>query len=237
MRHLAIALLLILTGASVAFAGDAATLRILGFSKDGSIFAFEEFGVQDGSGFPFANRFYIDTNSDKFLPGTPIRVRIDEEDKDVSAAREKASQAGQSIVTDQELALNLGFTAASNSITEISADPHQFQFLPRPVFPPIDDEWALRLEEIDFPPAEACPEKLKGFRLLLLNPAKPTETKVLAEDTSIPKSRNCPLGYKLGAVQTLYLPDGSNRMAVLIAVESVGFEGPNHRWIAVTGRL
>jgi hypothetical protein len=41
----------------VAQAGDAAKLDILGFSKDGGVFAFEEYGVQDGSGFPYANRF------------------------------------------------------------------------------------------------------------------------------------------------------------------------------------
>ena len=58
-------------------AGDAATLNVLGFSSDGAIFAFEEYGVQDGSGFPYANRYYIDTATDTFLPGSPIRKRID----------------------------------------------------------------------------------------------------------------------------------------------------------------
>ena len=58
------------------FAGDAAQLEILGFSKDGGVFAFEEYGVQDGSGFPYANRYYIDTTTDTFVKGTPVRVRL-----------------------------------------------------------------------------------------------------------------------------------------------------------------
>ena len=47
--------------AASARAGDVAELEILGFSDDGGVFAFEEYGVQDGSGFPYANRYYIDT--------------------------------------------------------------------------------------------------------------------------------------------------------------------------------
>ncbi|RUV10776.1 DUF2259 domain-containing protein, partial [Mesorhizobium sp. M5C.F.Ca.IN.020.32.2.1] len=39
-------------------AGDVAELEILGFTSDGGAFAFEEYGVQDGSGFPYANRYY-----------------------------------------------------------------------------------------------------------------------------------------------------------------------------------
>jgi predicted secreted protein len=34
--------------------GDYADRTILGFSPDGGIFAFEEFGVGDGSGYPYA---------------------------------------------------------------------------------------------------------------------------------------------------------------------------------------
>ncbi|MGE6786024.1 DUF2259 domain-containing protein, partial [Ensifer adhaerens] len=38
--------------ASPALAGDYAALQPIGFSADGNVFAFEEYGVQDGSGFP-----------------------------------------------------------------------------------------------------------------------------------------------------------------------------------------
>jgi len=71
---LATLIALTLWACSPALAGDTAEINVLGFSADGSIFAFEEYGVQDGSGFPYANRFYIDTASDKFLPGTPVRA-------------------------------------------------------------------------------------------------------------------------------------------------------------------
>lgn len=239
MRKAVFAALLCTVPIAPAFAGDAATLEILGFSKDGKVFAFEEFGVQDGSGFPYANRFYIDTATDKFLPNTPVRVRIDDESATVGKAREQAAAGGNAVIQDLELAENRGFTAASNAITELSADPHQFVFLPRPVFPPIDGKVALKLDEIDFPATQNClgAEHMKGFRLLRLDPDKPGNTAMLNEDKTVPESRGCPSGYKLGAVQTFYPAQGSAVFAVLIAVERQGFEGPDHRWIAVTGKL
>ena len=33
-------------------AADIASVRPIGFSSDGAVFAFEEYGIQDGSGFP-----------------------------------------------------------------------------------------------------------------------------------------------------------------------------------------
>ena len=64
-----------------ASAGDYADRTILGFSPDGGVFAFEEFGVGDGSGFPYATVYLIDTERDEWVPGTPVRVgavRVDE---------------------------------------------------------------------------------------------------------------------------------------------------------------
>lgn len=237
MKKMLLALLFGTLGVSSAMAGDAASLEILGFSNDGKVFAFEEYGVQDGSGFPYANRFYIDTATDKFLPGSPVRVRLDDESATTDKARAQAAEQGAKIADDATL--DRGFTAAANAITELSADPHQFVFLPRPVFPPIDDQAAIRLEEIDFPAAQNClgAEKLKGFQLLKLDPNKLGASKVLVNDKSLPESRGCPIGYRLGAVQTYYPKDGAAVFAVLIAVERVGFEGPDHRWIAVTGKL
>ncbi|TIX34448.1 MAG: DUF2259 domain-containing protein, partial [Mesorhizobium sp.] len=104
---------------ATAGAGDVAELEILGFSQDGGVFAFEEFGVQDGSGFPYANRYYIDTISDSFLKGTPIRVRLDDEAATLDQARLQARQKGEAIVVQAELAANRGITAGFNAITEL----------------------------------------------------------------------------------------------------------------------
>ncbi|MDN2581293.1 DUF2259 domain-containing protein [Aquibium sp. ELW1220] len=221
-----------------AIAGSVAELEILGFSADASIFAFEEYGIQDGSGFPYANRFYIDVATDGFVSGTPIRIRIDDESAALQQARDQASAPGQAIVSDAELAQNRGYTAGSNAVTELSADPFRMAVNPRPVIPPIDEAVEFRIEEYALDATEC--ENLgptMGFRLLRIDLTAGGTVALLHEDTRVPSSRGCALGYRMGAIQTIHPDGGAPSFAVLVAVRSFGFEGPDYRWIAVTGRL
>lgn len=240
MRLVGLACLFLLAFAmTAARAGTVAEVEILGFSNDGDIFAFEEYGVQDGSGFPFANRFYIDTASDSFVSGTPIRVRIDDEAATLEEARRRARQQGEAVVPEAELAANEGFTAGWNAVTEFSADPHRMTVNPRPVFPAADALLEFRLEEIPLLQPERCRDlgDIVGFRLVR-SAVEPGQTAELVHaDESVPESRGCPLGYRIGAVQTFFPGAGAPVFAVLIAIRSFGFEGPDYRWIAVTGRL
>lgn len=222
-----------------AIAGDAATPNVLGFSADGSIFAFEEYGVQDGSGFSYANRFYIDTKTDRFVEASPIRVTLEDESAAPPEARTRARQLGEAIVPQAVLDANPGFTAGWNALTERSADPSRIVVLPRPVFPAIDPPVEFRLVEIPFASPSGCADfgDTVGFRLLRIDPTPGGATTVVHEDKAVPAGRRCPLGYAIGGVQTFYPGSGGPVFAVMVAVRSVGFEGPDHRWIAVTGRL
>ena len=222
---------------ATASAGDTAELNILGFSTDGGIFAFEEYGVQDGSGFPYANRFYIHTATDEFVDGSPVRVALEDENANVSEARKKAREAGEKIVPQDILDANRGFTAAFNAVTELNADPLRIVASPQPYFPPIEPPVEFRLEELLLPGGEQrCFDlgELKGFRLLSVD-AENGKTEVLHEDKSVPQSRGCAIGYRLGGLQT-FGPQHFSAYAVLVAIQRVGFEGPDFRWIAVTGR-
>lgn len=234
MIRLLAALCIAFMASSPALAGDAAELNILGFTTDGKVFAFEEYGVQDGSGFPYANRFYIDTTNDQFVSGTPIRARIDEDGASTADARRKATEQGEKIVPSPKL--RPGFTAAYNAVTELSADPFRIVALPRPVFPPIDKPVGLRLEEIDLPGEANCEGfgQSRGFRLIRFDPETNADIATLHEDKRIPASRSCPLGYRLAA---LYTDMENGVMAILISIRGAGFEGPNHRWLAVTGLM
>lgn len=225
------------TGTAVA--GDFANLNVLGFSSDGNIFAFEEYGVQDGSGFPYASRFYIDTNTDQFIAGSPIRVRIEDETADVAQARADAAAQGQSIITDEILSQNSGYLAGFNTVTEASADPYRMAVNPRPVVPPVDREVEFRLTELQFAPSTDCDgiqNVTTGFKLVQLGLDVGQEARLLHEDASVPGSRKCPDGYRIGGVHTFF-PEGSDPVyAVTIAVRSFGFEGPDYNWMAVTTR-
>ncbi|MEK1890290.1 MAG: DUF2259 domain-containing protein [Phyllobacterium sp.] len=239
-RRLAFGLLLAACPLATAHAGDAAKLNILGFSKDGSIFAFEEYGIQDGSGFPYANRFYIETATDKFLPKTPVRVRLDDEHSSLEEARDKAARDAQGVtsLTDLELQANLGNTVASNPVTELSADPFKVKVNPRPIFPALDPVLTFTLEEVAAPASETCQNiaEIKGFRLTLTEDKPEAKQELLHADESVPTSRGCPLGYSIGAVQTFYPQGAKPVVAILVAIRAFGFEGPDHRWLAVTTR-
>ncbi|MEO0544715.1 MAG: DUF2259 domain-containing protein [Pseudomonadota bacterium] len=223
-----------------AFSGEAATLNILGFSADGNIFAFEEYGVQDGSGFPYANRFYIAVDTDSFVAGSPIRVRVEDETATVQDAREQAKVAGQVIINDDILAANQGLLAGFNPVTEASADPFRMAVNPRQVVPPIDARLEVRLEEKPFLPSGNCEgitDAVYGFRLLQIATEPNNATRVLSDDQGVPNSRGCPLGYAIGGIQTIYPQNADPAFAVLIAIRSFGFEGPDFRWMAVTARM
>ncbi|MBO6725332.1 MAG: DUF2259 domain-containing protein [Rhizobiaceae bacterium] len=222
-----------------AHAGDAAEVNILGFSADGSLFAFEEYGVQDGSGFPYANRFYIDTATDTFVSGTPVRVRIEDETASLADARAQAKTQGQAVIADAVLAENRGYTAGWNAITELSADFSRMAVNPRPVFAPIDAPVEFRLEDVPLLAPSGCEGfgAIMGYRLMRIGTTDGDTTQLVHEDSAIPGSRGCPLGYGIGGLRIFYPPSGDPVFALMIAMRQIGFEGPDHRWLAVAGRL
>ncbi len=62
-----------LLAASLSMAADLAEFALVGFSRDGSHVAWEEYGVQDGSGFPWASLAVVEAESgETFLADTLI---------------------------------------------------------------------------------------------------------------------------------------------------------------------
>ena len=192
---------------------------MLGFSADGGIFAFEEYGIQDGSGFAYANRYYIDTAKDAFVAGSPIRIQPKDEDPSVDDVRAEARKKGEAIVSDTELAKHMGYTAAINPVSELSADPYRIVANSSRLYPQPSDPMEFRLEELEgIKSGVECEEsqEIRGFRLLKVDTHPGGATKVLHEDKQIPASRGCPLGYRISVVQS-YFPDGGPHIAVVIS--------------------
>lgn len=238
MRRLPMLLASALLSATPALAGDMAQIDILGFTADGGIFAFEEYGVQDGSGFPYAHRFYIDTSTDRFVSGSPVRVRLEDENASLQAARAEARRKGERIVRDREL--DPGFAAGVNAIGEMNADAVRMVVNPRPVFPMIDEPLEFRLDPIPMPQIVRCAGfgEVYGFRALRIRARDGAPTETLHEDRDkIPLSRGCPTGYGVVAVQTAYPDAGEPVFALVVSVARTGFEGPDHRYLAITGRI
>ena len=231
------ALALAFAGAPLpAFAGDAANINILGFNEGAGIFAFEQYGEQDGSGFMYAERFYIDTATDRFVQGSPIKIQAENEDTTLAQVRDQARAKGEKIISDAELTENWGYTSAFNPIAELSADPFRIVAASSAVYP--QTTYEFRLEEIPLNANPGCEDfgPPVGFRLTRIDPAPGGTTSVIHEDKAIPASRHCPLGYRLGGVHLSNPIHAAEVVVVLVAVISQGFEGPDYRWLAVTYR-
>lgn len=226
--------------AAPAGAGDFAAFQPIGFSADGKVFAFEEFGVQDGSGFPYSSLYFLDTEKDAFLPGTPVRVRLDDEAADLATARAKSRETADALIGTHGLLSNPGVLAAFNPMGEAGVDRSRIAYFPHAVEPMPGGRYALELEEIALPVPEKCrdltPEGGKGFRLRLVERDGAPADRVLHADTRIPDSRNCPLSYQISGAVTFHPYPGEPVHVALVLVRSFGFEGSDGRWLAVPFR-
>ncbi|NKN36517.1 DUF2259 domain-containing protein [Agrobacterium sp. a22-2] len=238
VKRLAAAVLAALLAGPVS-AGDIAAFSPIGFSPDGSIFAFEEYGIQDGSGFPYSNIYAINTVDDTFLPGTPIRTRIDNEQAGVGAARAESLVQAQVWIAKHKLTDHPGQMVAFDPVSEVGADPHSIRYRPFPAEPAIGEPFTLQIEELEEAPPAACKDvvkTVKGFRLLLTERDGAAVKETVYQDSHVPASRNCPTGYRLGGVMTFQPTNGDTLHIALVMVMSHGFEGRDGRWIALPVR-
>ena len=227
-------------GAGAASAGDFAHIQPLGFSADGNVFAFEEYGVQDGSGFPYATIYFIDTKQDRYLPGTPYRVRLEDEQASLGKARDAARNAAAGLIGKYDLSANPGLLAAFSPFSERDVAPDRIRYDAVAVQPQVGNTNAMALETFDITASPKCQSfdiRTRGFRLRMMEVAGQPANRLFYEDKQIPESRNCPTDYRLGGVMTFNpQPSGGWVHIALVLVLSQGFEGRDGRWIAVPVR-
>jgi predicted secreted protein len=241
-RLTALTLLLFAFQAPTAQAGDTARIQLLGFSKDGSRFAFEQYGVQDGSGFPYSEIFILDVAKDSWVNPSPFRRQDEVDDSQgydeealLAAARAENRAVAQPHLRASDIA-GKGLTVGHNPHSELNSDPHTMIVNPQDIVPPADIPLELRLTEYPMSSGDCASygAETKGFKLTLTYLGK---TRVLNNDTKVPSSRNCPLRYRVERVVTHFPNDAPPVFAVLVQMESHGFEGPDRRYLAITGRL
>jgi predicted secreted protein len=243
VRLLAVAVAVLVAPVGPALAGDYARTEILGFSADGGHFAFEEYGIQDGSGFPYSNIYVIDTSQDSWVPGSPFRLReriddsqpLDLEDllRETRARNRETARA----VLEATGIDGRGDTVAHNPPTEKFAD--RYLMVASTVRESPDFGTPLDLRMSVFPlDAKSCPSgfgKTQGFRLTM---TEGQDERLLNDDKSLPESRGCPLDYRIERLVTYRKSwNDTPYFAVLVLVESIGFEGKDGRYLAITGKL
>jgi predicted secreted protein len=212
-------------------AADMAEYRVFGYSADGTVFAFEEYGVQDGSGFSFSNIYMIDLEKDRWLANTPIRVRLDDETVPLATARALARQQGADLFATHDI--DGAFrTLAATTPMELSDQQETLAFYPRAILTPIDPLHTLTLNQIALESPRDCFNlaETAGFELLLTVDGQGTAT--VHRDETLPMSRQCPVRYGLAAVIAPFNA-GPGRAVALISIYQLGFEGSDRRFLAV----
>lgn len=214
-----------------ALSGDRALLEIIGYSDDARYFAFEEFGIQDGSGFPYANIYVVDLSTDQWV-GSPYRARIDSEDADVEDAREEALAQAEASLDELEIDI-AAHIIALNGDGEPASDTGDELAFGTPGFglDPVTDVRTLTLETQPATPGIDCAiidNEVVGFTLSL------DGDEIHADPEALPASRGCAQGYKIYAVvRPAEWAMAEGGLVAIISSYPFGFEGPDRRFLAV----
>ena len=220
--------------AAPALAGDRAVIEINGFYEDSRYFAFEEFGIRDGSGFPYSSIYVVDLAEDSWVVGTPIRVQADDETATLSQIRAEAQlQAAEDIETlDIDVPVEIAALIGDGTP---GTDAQDLRF-GSPGYGPgvVSGDYELQLSSFPTNAVSPCKEWFSidplGYELRIVDGAN---ERLLHRDTTLPRSRGCPAAYRLYGVVLPFEAGSISHAVGIISVYPGGFEGPDRRFIAV----
>ncbi|SMQ85747.1 Predicted secreted protein [Devosia lucknowensis] len=217
-----------------AFAGDRALIDYIGYSEDFRYFAFEEFGIQDGSGFAYSSIYVVDLSADSWVVGTPIRFQAESEETTMQSVRATVAQnaAGHfeefRIDVPVEIAALIGDGAPNTDAKTL--DFGAPGYLPGTV----SGDYSLSLKTYDTTATSPCSDWFgidpQGYELTI---ADSGTQRLVHRDANLPRSRGCPTDYRIHSV---VMPFGGVTLSNAVAIISVypgGFEGPDRRFLAV----
>lgn len=237
-RLVASLLLLLLLSALPALAGDRAELNVLGYSADLRYFAFEEFGIHDGSGGNYSHIYVVDLSTDSWVTGTPVLTDQDGDPDDVApdlaAVRAKTMSLAASLLG----ALKIGVPATTlvllgDGVPEADGKTMTTAF-PSCCGPNDTDATVgltLRLTTFTAKSAIQCPVD-DAFGYALTATFADGSTRELHRDgANLPKSRSCPQDYRLYAIFSPF--DQFGPRVALVSSYPFDFEGTSRRFLAV----
>ncbi|WEK03961.1 MAG: DUF2259 domain-containing protein [Candidatus Devosia phytovorans] len=225
--------LCLLTGP--AWAGDRAGLDLIGYSPDSRYFAFEEFGIQDGSGSAYSTIYMIDLQSDAWVKGTPIRKLAEGEAGALPDVRAEALAAASGKI--EEFAITTPAELIAVNADGVPGNDGQNLTFGIPGYLPGDVNGAYELTLSTFPAetTEPCGDWFDfeplGFSIELT--AGDVSLFWQQDGPPLPRSRGCPSAYRIHGVAIPFMAQEPTDAVALISVYPGGFEGPDRRFIAV----
>lgn len=217
-----------------ALAGDRALIDYVGFSPDFRYFAFEEFGIQDGSGFAYSNLYVVDLDTDSWVVGTPVRLQAESEETSLvdirAAVADKASSHIESfsIEVPVEIAALIGDGVPGTDAASLNFGA--------PAYWPgtVSGDYTLTLDTFETAATSPCAEWFgvapKGYELSI---ADSGTTRLIHRDGNLPRSRGCPTDYRIHSVVMPFQGTTLSNAVAIISVYPGGFEGPDRRFLAV----
>lgn len=222
--------------AAPAMAAERALLDVIGYSGDGRYFAFEEYGVQDGSGFAYSNIYVVDLIEDRWVIGTPVRVLAEGDQSSLSEIREEAQTGVAQRLADLDIR-HPADVLAYRGDGEVGDDGLEMAFGQIGYFGQTVDElerYKLSLDIFKAPTSTPCMDwfgdEPMGFKLSL---SYEDYLVTLFEDTDLPRSRGCPVTYKITGVYVPFYAQDLTHGVVILSSFPRGFEGPDRRFVAV----
>lgn len=230
LRWVLAALLLVL--APAAHAGDVARLAFLGWSPDGRYVAIGNAGVQDGSGFAYADRTIVDARTGR----TVFYVyRVEDETVadpgQVAAVEVAVARAAEVAMAQHGLARPAAGTVAVRGQGVLPAHSADWG---RPIpsqsvsFVLRGARYTVRVTQQVRGDIAHDPYAVRGAVAVRL--FGPEGGRVLYEDAAWTTRY-------LHRIHTISIGPGGRTMAVVLAAWAVGFEGPDVRYLVVAGTL
>jgi predicted secreted protein len=232
-----LAALLLALSAGAALAGDRAVADFIGYSEDGRYFAFEEFGVQDGSGFAYSSIYIIDLPADEWVAGSPYEAMANDADWDRSLHEVRADVMTEAAAELEALQITEPAEILVMLGDGVPGEDGKAMAFANPSWGPPgstgDGELRLSLETFPADSPQDCVGYIgeKGLGYALTYEANGQTVELHRDSGMLPNSRGCPVDYRLYAVLARF-QGGSDRVAI-ISVYPFGFEGPDRRFLAV----
>ena len=209
--------------------GEQAHLAVLGFAKDGSAFAFEQFGWQSNHTFPFSELSVIETANGKFYAGAPFLSAIAAKGASVESARMMTYAAARQVLDRR--AISEPGTIAGRA----SGDPNDPQAQSLAFEVPTLGPVTLKIEAtiVKSVGCEPAAVKVKALALRLLD-AKGAMIRNLYLEKSPPPERLCPTGYGLVEARLFPRKDKAPILAVVLGFDRPSFSGLDRRYMGIT---
>ncbi len=260
LARMAAALLVVLAGAAApAQAYEALALKVLGFSPDGRYFGFIQYGGQGDGSQRLAESYVLDVATSRVVPGAPARIDTLEDESLLPQAQDDDTLLALARTRSQSMVERYKITESGTVVTRVkTADPeHTHAGSGGPTGGAMSMavrhrrlgkfKLALAIENMPWPAASKvangagalpCTEEAgatgAAFRLTLTQGRRRI---VLNDDTTVPAERFCVSGYGIAEVLAFDRPDGKVSLAVILDMQTRGFEGDDRKFLAVTAIL